>query len=82
MEKLKLISLRIEPETLAKIDELAKRHGYYTRSAIINRLLANVLNCSDKDTLWRMLSTYNAHQIGYEVSFKVNAEKLANLPKE
>lgn len=82
MENLKLISIRIDPDTLAKIDELAKRQTYYKRSTIINNLLAAVVKCSDGNTLWRMYSTYSPHTCGYKVEFHVDKEKLANLPKE
>lgn len=82
MVNLKLISLRIDPNVLAKIDVLAKKHSYYKRSSIINNLLNAVINCSDGDTLWRMLSTYRPQEIGYTVDFRIDKKKLDNLPKE
>lgn len=76
MEKLKLVSVRLEPATLRKVDELAKRHDYFTRSSIINRLLANIINCSDGRTLWNIISTYSPETCGYTVDFHVDREKL------
>lgn len=69
MEKLKLISLRVDTATLAKIDDLAKSRDYYTRSSIINQVLNNVINCATPGTLWRIISTYQPEKQGYTVDF-------------
>lgn len=82
MENLKLVSVRLNPKTLDKIDELAKRHDYYTRSSIINNLLKAVLFCSSEAVLWRLMSTYSPETCGYTIDFHVDREKLANLPLE
>lgn len=43
-ENLKLISVRIDPETLAKIDEFTSKHYYWKRNAVINAILKTVMN--------------------------------------
>lgn len=67
MENLKLISVRVEPESLRKIDELAGKYDYYTRSSIINNLLSAILKCADDGTIWRMISEYYLYDKGYVV---------------
>lgn len=76
MENLKLISVRLEPEILKKIDELAAKQGYRTRSSIIQAILKNVIECADSGTLWRIIDTLYAYEKGYKVEFKVDREAL------
>lgn len=76
MENLKLISVRLEPEILKKIDELAAKQSYRTRSNIIQGILKNVIECADSGTLWRIIDTFFAYEKGYKVDFKVDREEL------
>jgi len=55
MEKLKLISVRIDPETLKKVDALREKHYYWKRNAIINGLLTAVVDAMDDKTLYDMI---------------------------
>lgn len=47
MENLKLISARINPETLKKIDGFCGSNRYYNRNAVINGTLTAVINNAD-----------------------------------
>jgi len=78
MENLKLISVRLEPEILKKIDELAAKQSYRTRSNIIQAILKNVIECADSGALWRIIDTLYAYDKGYKVEFKVDRETLKN----
>ncbi len=78
MENLKLISVRLEPETLKKIDELAAKATYRKRSNIIQAILKNVIECADSGALWRIIDTLFAYDKGYKVEFKVDREALMN----
>lgn len=78
MENLKLISVRIEPEILKKIDELAAKQSYRTRSNIIQAILKNVIECADSGALWRIIDTLYAYDKGYKIEFKVDRETLKN----
>lgn len=78
MENLKLISVRIEPEILKQIDELAEKQSYRTRSNIIQTILKNVIECADSGALWRIIDTLYAYDKGYKVEFKVDRETLKN----
>lgn len=81
MEKLKLISLRVNPETLRKIDDIAARYDYYNRSSIINNLLDAVLKCSAAGTLWKMISTHHPYEKGYAVKFEPDKDILIERQK-
>lgn len=43
-ENLKLLSVRIDPETIEKIDAFTKNHYYWKRNTVINRILTAVMN--------------------------------------
>ena len=57
MEQLKLISVRLNKEVVDEIDDLAKKHSYWTRSHIINSLLYACMRCARPGTLFDMIST-------------------------
>lgn len=78
MDKLKLISVRLEPEILKKIDDLAAKTSYRKRSNIIQAILKNVIECADSGALWRIIDTLYAYDKGYKVEFKVDREALKN----
>ena len=51
MENRKLISLRIDSETCAKLEEIAEHLRYYSRSAVINGILDAVVDGVTKDDI-------------------------------
>ena len=55
MEKLKQISVKIDPVTLQKIDDFCKKHYYWTRNTVINGLLGAVVDGMDDDTIYEMV---------------------------
>lgn len=60
MENLKQISVRIDPETLRKIDDFCKKHYYWKRNTVINSLLGAVVDAMDDGTLYEMVR-YSRH---------------------
>lgn len=60
MENLKLISVRIDPETLKKVDALKARHYYWKRNTIINGLLTAIVDAMDDKSLYDMVR-YSRH---------------------
>lgn len=81
MENLKLISVRLERNTLDAIDEFAKQQRHFTRSWVINNLLANCVNCATSNDFWRMATTYQAEKKGYKLTFRVDPESVHNPHK-
>lgn len=70
----KLISVRLDAETLAKIDQLSEKQSYRTRSLIINNVLKAVIDCSSSSTLARIIDTTFPYEKGFSLTFERNAE--------
>lgn len=52
MENLKQISVKIDPETLKKLDEVTIKAKYWKRNAVINGILTAIVdNCSNEDIM-------------------------------
>lgn len=54
-ENLKLISVRIDPETLEKIDYIHLHYTYWKRNAIINGILTAVVDSFSKKEIYDMI---------------------------
>lgn len=70
-ENLQLISVRIDPDTLAKINEMAKRHYYWKRNTIINSILTTVMQCFDDKALFEMVKYYPKYDKAEIAEFKL-----------
>lgn len=55
MEKLKQISVRIDPVTLQKIDDFCEKHYYWKRNTVINSLLGAIVDAMDDKALYDMV---------------------------
>lgn len=55
MENLKLISCRIDPETMKLIDTFVSRHGYWKRNAVINGILTAVVDTFTPSDIYDMV---------------------------
>ena len=67
MSRTKLITLRIDEETLVKIGELVKDHGYVNRSWVINHLLKAVLECTICGQVWKLIHCYDPFSDGITI---------------
>ena len=54
-EELRLISARVDEETLAKIDEFVRKHTYWKRNTVINMILWAVMNDFDERDIYDMV---------------------------
>mgnify|MGYP003287317548 CR=1 FL=1 len=71
-ENLKLISARIEPATLAKIDKFLMRHDYWRKNTVINNVLGAVFdNFTDSD-IYDMVRYDHDQQKNASGSFTLN----------
>lgn len=60
MENKKLVSTRLDPQTLVKIENFTNKYYYWKRNTVISRVLDAVFdNFSDKD-IYNMVC-YNRH---------------------
>lgn len=54
-ENKKLISARIDPETLEKIEAFCKTHNYWTRNRVIDKILFAVFKDFDEIDIYNMV---------------------------
>ena len=55
MENKKLISARLNPQTLAKIDDFVRNRHYWKRNAVISNVLDAVFECFDEKAIYDMV---------------------------
>lgn len=72
MKNLKLISLRIESDTLDAIDKIARESGIKKRSWVINNLLKACVECSTPQTLHRMATEFDPLDKGYTIKYGIS----------
>lgn len=71
-KNLKLTSVRLDPDTLDKIDEFLKRHEYWTKNAVINNVLTAVMErFSDRD-IYDMCRTCKFDKEPITAIYKIN----------
>lgn len=71
MEKKKLISARLTPQTLAKIDTFVKNHYYWKRNSVISNVLDAVFECFDEKAIYDMVRYYGKYHPGASGSFSL-----------
>lgn len=54
-----LVSVRLDNNILAVIDDYAANHPYRTRNNIINRVLSRAISHLGKERLWELIETNN-----------------------
>lgn len=67
-ENLKLISVRLDPDTLGKLDEFVRRHKYWKRNTVINSILWAAMNDFNEGAVYDM--TRRNHFKGQPVTAK------------
>lgn len=72
MKNLKLISLRIDSDTLAAIDKITKESGIKKRSWVINNLLKACVECSSPQTFHRMATEFDPLDKGYTIKYGIS----------
>lgn len=68
-ENLKLISARVDPATLAKIDQFLKRHDYWKRNTVISRVLDAVFDNFTESDIYDMVRFDRDYQMNASASF-------------
>lgn len=72
MKNLKLISLRIDSDTLAAIEKITRESGIKKRSWVINNLLKACVECSSPQTLHRMATEFDPLDKGYTIKYGIS----------
>lgn len=71
-KNLKLTSVRLDPDTLEKIDEFLKKHEYWTKNGVINNVLTTVMErFSDRD-IYDMCRTCKFDKEPITAIYKIN----------
>ena len=55
MENLKLISVRLDPDTIEKIDRFCQDRRYWKRNTVINAVLTEVFSRLSDRELWTIM---------------------------
>lgn len=76
MAKSQLISVRIEPEVMKRLEKNVGRQIYMTRSFVINRILDAVLSCAEERTIYEIINTYYPREKGFVIRFEVEKGKI------
>lgn len=67
MERNKLITLRIDKDNLARIEEIYAGRPWLNRSRVINAILTAVLQCCSQDEVWQILNAYDPLSDGIQI---------------
>lgn len=70
MENLKQLSVKIDPETLEKIDAIASRGRYWKRNTIINGLLTAIIMEADEREIDELLSYWKHGSTGLRITIE------------
>lgn len=74
-DNLKLVSCRIDPITLKRIDAFIGKHYYWKRNSVINAVLTNVFALmSDKD-VYDLVRHYSREGESISIQWNTNDEK-------
>lgn len=76
MKSLKLISLRIDSDTLAAVDKITEESGIKKRSWVINNLLRACVDCSSPQVLHRMATEFDPLDKGYSIEYRISKDKV------
>lgn len=70
-ENLKLVSVRIDPDTIEKIDEFVKQHYYWKRNSVIKAILWAAMHDFNNGDVYDMVrrNRYNTQAVDckYEI---------------
>lgn len=67
MENKKIISARLKPKTIEKIDTFVNKHYYWKRNTAISNILDAVFDCFDEKSIYEMVQytrPYNPNASG------------------
>lgn len=68
MGKTKLISLRMDEETIRFIDDYCSKRRYINRTYVIQHIVNAFIKCSSPGGLWRLMESYDPYCEGLQIS--------------
>lgn len=76
MKNLKLISLRIDCDTLAAIEKVTMKSGIKKRSWVINNMLRACVKCSTPQVLHKLATEFDPYDKGYSLEYRIDQDKF------
>lgn len=70
MENLKQISVKIDPETLEKIDAIAFNRVYWKRNTIINSVLTALLMEAEEREIYKLIKYWKHGSTGLKITIE------------
>ena len=70
-ENLVLVSCRIDPETLKKIETLTNKHYYWKRNTVINGILTAVMDNFTDQQVYDMVRYWRQGQYETKANFEI-----------
>lgn len=71
-KNLKLTSVRIDPDTLAKIEMFVQKHDYWTKNGVINSILTAVMERFSERDIYDMCRTLQFTKEPITAIYKIN----------
>lgn len=75
-ENLKLVSTRLDPETLRKIDLFLQKYEYWKRNSVINGILTAVMDCFTDQQIYDMVRYWRKGQDETKAEFEIIEKKI------
>lgn len=75
-ENLTLVSCRIDPETLKKIETLSQRHYYWKRNTIINGILTAVMDNFTDQQVYDMVRYWRQGHNEVKAEFEIVKKEI------
>lgn len=76
MEKKQLISARLDPQTLAKIDAFIQKHYYWKRNTVISNVMDAIFDCFDEGDIYDLVRYVRQHHRNAKGSFSLSESSL------
>lgn len=75
-ENLVLVSCRIDPETLKKIEAFSEKHYYWKRNSVINGILTAVMDCFTDQQVYDMVRYWRQGHDETKAEFEIVKKKI------
>lgn len=71
-ENLKVMSVRLDPETIEKIDAFVRKYFYWKRNTVINAVLWAALHDFDDEAVYEMVRRNRYRPENVEAKYRIN----------
>lgn len=76
-KNLKLVSARIDPDALDKIEKFVRSHTYWTKNAVINGIITAVMTKFDERDIYDMVRTNFFINEDITAVYRINRTQVA-----